>query len=52
MRGVLLWKSHDVEGVEDAGGVSNMGGKVNGGVGGKKGYIHSSFYDFLDQLVL
>ena len=29
----------------------NMGGKENGGVGGKKGYIYSSSGDFLVQLV-
>jgi len=38
-RGVVLCKSCDVKRVEDAGGVLYMGGKVNGGVGGKKGYI-------------
>ena len=42
MRGVVVCKSHDVEGVEDAGGVLNTGGKENGGLGGKKGYIYSS----------
>jgi len=38
-RGVVLCKSCDVARVEDAGGVLYMGGKVNGGVGRKKGYI-------------
>jgi len=41
-RGVVLYKSHDVKIVQDAGGVFNTGGKENGGVGGKKGYIYSS----------
>jgi len=36
MRGVVLCKSHDVEIVQDAGGVFNMGRKENGGVGRKK----------------
>jgi len=38
--------------VEDAGGVLNTGGKENGGVDGKKGYIYLSSCDFLVQLVL
>jgi len=42
-RGVLWCKSHDLEIVQDDGGVSNMGGKENGGVHGKKGYIYSCF---------
>jgi len=50
-RGVVLCKSRDVEIVQDDGGVFNTGGKDNGGVGGKKGYIYSSSYDFLVQLV-
>ena len=50
-RGVILCKSHDVKIVQDAGGVFNMGGKENDGVGGKKGYIYSSSCDFLVQLV-
>jgi hypothetical protein len=29
-----------------------MGGKQNGGDGGKMGYIYSSFCDFLVQIVL
>jgi len=41
-RGFVLCMSCDVESVEDAGGVLNMGGKENRGVGGKKGYIYSS----------
>ena len=50
-RGVDVCQSHDVEIVQDAGGVFNMGGKENEGVGGKKGYIYSSSCDFLVQLV-
>jgi hypothetical protein len=34
MRGVVLYKSHDVERVEDAGGVLTMRGKENGGEDG------------------
>jgi hypothetical protein len=41
-----------VKSVADAGGVLNMGGKENGGEGGKKGYIYSSFRNFLVQSVL
>ena len=52
MRGVVLCKSCDVERVEDAGRVLNPGGKENGGVGGKKGYIYSSSCDVLVQLRL
>jgi hypothetical protein len=48
-RDVLLWKSLDVEIVQDAAGVFNMGGKDNGGVARKKGYIYSSSGDFLVQ---
>jgi len=33
-----------------AGGVFNMGGKENGGVGGKKGYIYSSSCDLVHIL--
>jgi len=51
-RGIGLHKSCTVERVEDAGKVFNMGGKENGGVGQKKGYIYSSFCNFLVQLVL
>ena len=36
MRGIVLYKSCDVEIVQDAGGVLNTGRKENGGVGGKK----------------
>jgi len=32
--------------------VFNIGGKQNGGEGGKKGYIYSSYCNFLGQLVL
>jgi hypothetical protein len=52
MRGDDLYKSHDVERVEDAGGVFNMGGKWNGGIGGMKGYVYSSSCSFFVQLVL
>jgi len=38
--------------VQHTGGVFDMGGKENGGEGGKKGYIYSSSCDFLVQLVL
>jgi len=48
---VVLCKSHDVERVKDAGGVSNRRGKENAGLGGKKGYIYSSSSNFLVQLV-
>jgi hypothetical protein len=41
-RGVVLFKSHVVERVQDRGGVFNMGGKQNEGEGGKMGYIYSS----------
>jgi len=37
--------------VQDAGGLLNMGGKENGGVDGKNGYIYPSTCDFLIQLV-
>jgi len=49
-RGVVLCKSHDVERVQDAGGVLNTGEKENGGVGGKKGYIYSSFRNLIHIL--
>jgi len=39
MGGVVLGKSHDVEIAQGAGGVFTTGGKENGAVGGKKGYI-------------
>ena len=52
MRGVVLCKSHNVQIVQNAGGVSNTGGKENGDEGGKKGYIYSSSCDFLVELVL
>jgi len=44
-----MYKSQDVKILQDAGGVDNMGGNKNGGVGGKKGYIHSSSGDVLVQ---
>jgi len=56
-RGVVLYKSHDVEIVQDAvcliaGGVFNTGGKENGGVGRKKGYIYMSSCDLIHILRL
>jgi hypothetical protein len=39
---MILCKARDVDRAEDAGGVSNMGGKENAGVGGKTVYIYSS----------
>jgi hypothetical protein len=51
-RGVVLCKSHDVERLEDAGGVLNTGGNENGGVGGFTGYIYSSFCDLIHILRL
>jgi len=50
-RGVVLCKSRDVEIIQDTGGVFNMGGKENGGVGGKNEYIYPSSCNFLVQLV-
>ena len=47
MRGVVLCQSHDVEIVQDTGGVCNMGSKENGGVSGMKGYIYSSSCDLI-----
>jgi len=52
MRGVVLRTLSDVETVQDAGGVFNMGGKKNGGVEGKKGYIYWSVCDILVKFVL
>jgi len=51
MRGVVLFKSCDVEICLDSGGVLNTEWKQNGAVGGKKGYIYLSFWEFLVQLV-
>jgi hypothetical protein len=48
-RGVVLCKSQDVKAVPDAASVFNTGGKDNGGVGAKMGYIYSSSGDFLVQ---
>jgi hypothetical protein len=42
MRAVVLCKLHDVEIVQDAAGVVNMGVEDNGVVGRKKGYIYCS----------
>jgi len=39
IKDVVLRKSRDVKIVQEAAGVSNMGGKANGGVGRKKGYL-------------
>jgi len=52
MRGIVLFKSCDVERVQYAGSVFNTGGKVKGGEARRKGYIYSSSCDFLVQLVL
>ena len=49
-RGIVLCKSRDVE-IRIPVSVYNTGGKENGGVGGKRGYIYSSAGDFLVQLV-
>jgi len=35
-RGIVLYKSPDVEGLQDAGSVFNTGGKQNGGLGGRR----------------
>jgi len=51
-RGVVLCKSRIVERVQDPDGVFNRGGTLNGGEGGKMGYIYSSSCDFLVQLDL
>jgi hypothetical protein len=51
-RGLVLCKSRVVQRVQDSGGVFNMGGKQNGGVCGKMGYIYSSPCDLLVELVL
>jgi len=51
-KGVVLCKSRDVERVQDPGSVFSTGGTQNGGEGGKMGYISSSSFDFLVQLVL
>jgi acyl-homoserine lactone acylase PvdQ len=50
MGGGVLCTSRDVEIVQDAAGVFNIGGKDNGGVGGKKGYIYSSSCDLIHIL--
>jgi len=49
-RGFLWCKSRDVEIVQNAGGVFTTWRNENGGVGGKKGCIYSSWCDFLVQL--
>jgi len=51
MRGIVLCQSPDVEIVQKAGGGFNMRGKENGGVGGRKGYIYLSSWNFLVQLL-
>jgi len=51
MRGIVVCKSWAVKIVQYAGGVFNTGGKENGGVGDKKGYIYSSSCNFLVQYV-
>jgi hypothetical protein len=52
MRGVVFSKSLDFKRVQDPSSVFNREGKENGGEGGKKGYIYSSFRNFLVQSVL
>jgi len=49
--GIVLYKSCDVKIVQDAGGVHVSGGKENGGVCGKNGYIHSSCYNAIHMLL-
>jgi len=49
-RGVVLCRSRDVEIVQNAGSVFNLGRKENGGVGGKKVYIYSSSCDLIHIL--
>lgn len=44
---VVLFKSHDVDIVQNTGGVFNMGEKGTGDVGQKMEYIHSSSCDHL-----
>jgi hypothetical protein len=51
-RGNILCRSHDIEGVQDTGGVFNMGGIQYSGTHRKKGYIYSSCHNLLIQLVL
>jgi len=51
IRGGDLCKSHDVEIVQDSGGVCNMRGKKKGGVGRNMEYTYSSFCNALVQLV-
>ena len=50
-RGIVLFKSCDVEIAQDAGGVYHAGGEEKVDVGRKKGYIYSSSGNFLVQLV-
>jgi len=49
-RGVVLCRSRDVEIVQNAGRVFNLGRKENGGVGGKKVYIYLSSCDLIHIL--
>jgi len=51
MRGIVLFKSGDVEIPQDAGSVCTVEGNEKGGVHGKKGNIHSNSGTFLVQLV-
>jgi hypothetical protein len=46
-RVIVLSKSGNVEIVQDGASVFNVAGKVNGGVGGKKGYIYSCSCDLI-----
>jgi hypothetical protein len=47
---IVCCKLRNVGSVEDAGCVLNTGGKVNGGIGGKKGYIRSRSCDLIHML--
>jgi len=51
-RGIVSLKSRDVEIVQNAGGVFNMGGKENGGERGRKRSIYMSACDFYVERVL
>jgi hypothetical protein len=52
MIGVVLGKSRDVRIVQDATVVINTGAIDNADVGGKEGYIYSSFCDLIHILCL
>jgi hypothetical protein len=46
----VLWKSHDVQTVQDAWGVCNTEGNKNGGELGKNGYIYLSSCNLVHNL--